>query len=633
MPRTEGLWSAWRGVGLIAITYVYFLIFAQFAFLKRLAELGIADTHLKAVMGAMAAGGVLLSLLAPRLTIGNSPSVRLRVALSICAAAALLTLLPLGLGPNMLVAFLIGSGLGLLTVTLVTHLRLWLDHRNPLLGVGMGTGLGYFICNIPPFFTSSAQVQALGAAGLCIAGIAFTFSQSSVSDTIEDGAAKNDGMSFPFVLASFTALIWLDSAAFFIIQNTPALKAGTWEGTAHLWIAGSLHFAGAILSVILLRRRGLWQALAMAFVALGLACVLLLDPARAVLASAFYPLGVSLYSVALVAYPSLLAPAASTAERGRQAGWIYAIAGWVGSAMGIGMGQNLGRVPVVFVAMAGAIVLTPGLIGFFRRRSRELAVTLALLLAAFCIEHTIAAIQPNTVDNSQVERGRRVYISEGCINCHSQYVRPNTADVVLWGPAQTLNEVRSAHPPLIGNRRQGPDLAEVGIRRSPLWMKAHFYSPSEVSHASFMPSYGYLFADDRGNDLIGYLQTLKGGDVAEHRDAQQAWRLPVETSPDASRGVRLFGDYCATCHTANGSTRQLWRKSFQKLPPDLALGSYQHVPASTPQAQRIDAFARILKFGLPSTDMPGHEYLADRDIASISLWLAHEASIHSGEKQ
>ena len=52
----------------MAITYVYFLIFAQFAFLKRLATLGIADSHLKVVMGAMAAGGILLSLLTPRVT-------------------------------------------------------------------------------------------------------------------------------------------------------------------------------------------------------------------------------------------------------------------------------------------------------------------------------------------------------------------------------------------------------------------------------------------------------------------------------------------------------------------------------------------------------------------------------------
>ncbi len=87
------------------------------------------------------------------------------------------------------------------------------------------------------------------------------------------------------------------------------------------------------------------------------------------------PIGVSLYSVALVAYPSLLSSATSTAQRGRQAGWIYAIAGWIGSALGIGMGQNLGHVPPAFVAVASAVVLFPVLVRVFRHRPRELALT------------------------------------------------------------------------------------------------------------------------------------------------------------------------------------------------------------------------------------------------------------------
>src|ERR1700693_1813694 len=96
----EARCSGWRGVGLIAVTYVYFLIFAQFAFLKRLAILDIADAHLKAVMGAMAIGGIVLSLLAPRLTFAPSPPLRLRAGLAACGAAALLTLLPLGLAAS-----------------------------------------------------------------------------------------------------------------------------------------------------------------------------------------------------------------------------------------------------------------------------------------------------------------------------------------------------------------------------------------------------------------------------------------------------------------------------------------------------------------------------------------------------
>jgi cytochrome c oxidase cbb3-type subunit 2 len=624
MARLSG---GWRGIGLVAITYLYFLIFAQFAFLKRLAALGIAETHLQAVMGAMAFGGILLSLLAPRLTSLASPSLRIRAALLACAAAAFLSRMPLNSAAAVGVALLIGCGLGLLTVTLVTHLRAWLG-ANPLLDVGIGTGLGYFSCNIPFFFAASAETQAMVAGALCLAGV-FLPSDAAPPWRSAPASTGKPAPSFLRALCCFTALVWLDSAAFFIIQNTPGLKAGTWEGTLHLWANGTLHFAAALLSVWILRRRGLSLALSAAFAALAVACLLLLDPSRALPASALYPVGVSLYSVALVAYPSLLGPAASTAERGRQAGWIYAVAGWVGSAMGIGMGQHLGHVPPVFVAAAGLVVLSPWLVGIFRRRKREVAAVAAILLAALGMDRALHAVPPPV---SQVERGRLVYASEGCIHCHSQYVRPGTADVTMWGPTKSLAELRE-HPVVIGNRRQGPDLAEVGTRRSPLWLRAHFENPAEVSHASFMPTYAYLFRDApsgvaRGDDLIAYLESLRGQGIEAHLAAEAAWHLSstatatAAADPDADAGEKLFASYCATCHAADGATRLRWRNDFRRLPPDLPTGPYLHLSLSDSPERRFDRIARIVKFGLPGTDMPGHEYLPDREIASLSLWLA-----------
>ena len=65
MPHAKLRTSGVQGIGLIAITYVYFLIFAQFAFIHRLDALGISGSYLKSVMAAMAIGGILLSLLAP----------------------------------------------------------------------------------------------------------------------------------------------------------------------------------------------------------------------------------------------------------------------------------------------------------------------------------------------------------------------------------------------------------------------------------------------------------------------------------------------------------------------------------------------------------------------------------------
>lgn len=623
MPQLDSRWSGWRGVSLVALTYVYFLIFAQFAFLKRLADLDIAGTHLKAVMGAMAIGGIFFSLLMPRLALFPSPQLRLRSGLAVCSTAALLTLLRLGLAGSIAVSFLIGAGLGLLTVTLVTHLRLWLGNRNSLLKVGLGTGIGYLICNVPPFFTASPQLQAMASAMLCLAGIAITLGHRNTS-TAEPIPAPESHVPFLRVLVCFTALVWLDSAAFFIIQNTPALKAGTWAGTVHLWANGLLHLAAALASAWFLRRRGLSFVLSLAFGALAFACLLLLDPHRVLLASVFYPIGVSLYSVALVAYPSLLAPASSAAERARQAGWIYAIAGWFGSAMGIGMGQNLGHVPRVFVLCAGILILSPELFRILHQRKREAAATVATLITAFCIQRMVVAVQAPRPVLSQIQRGRQVYISEGCINCHSQYVRPNTPDILMWGPDEPLEALRQEHPPLIGNRREGPDLAEVGSRRSQLWLTIHLEQPSELSYRSFMPSYAYLFQDRRGNDLVAYLRSLHSANISQHLAAEKAWQPSPKAvaAANASRGAQLFLHHCATCHAANGSARKDWQTSFRKVPPDLTIGPFSYLTISDSDMELRKRLAQIIKFGIPGTDMPGHEYLRQEDITSISLWVA-----------
>jgi hypothetical protein len=359
-PRRNTRSFGWQGASLVAITYIYFLIFAQFAFLKRLAMLDVAGDRLQEVLAAMAGGGILFSLLTPRLKLWQSPNLRLRIGLGATGLAAFLTLLPLGYAVCIALSFLIGAGLGLLTVTLVTHLRQWTGDRNPLLSVGLGTGVGYLICNFPPLFTAPPQAQAITAGAVCLIGICVTcWEPPPFTMQALENQSPPAVFSFPYVLACFSALIWLDSAAFYIIQNTPALKADTWAGMAHLWTIGLLHLSAALTSAVLLRKRGLSFVLSLAFFALCCACLLLLHPHRALPASIFYPIGVSLYSVALVAYPSLLALASSTAERGRQAGWLYAIAGWCASAFGIGMGQSLGYVPPIFVCAAGAVILLP----------------------------------------------------------------------------------------------------------------------------------------------------------------------------------------------------------------------------------------------------------------------------------
>jgi len=107
-----------------------------------------------------------------------------------------------------------------------------------------------------------------------------------------------------------------------------------------------------------------------------------------------------------------------------------------------------------------------------------------------------------------------------CIHCHSRYVRP---DVALSGPASDPAAVLAEKPVLIGNRRHGPDLANVGARRSATWLKQHFLAPRDFAPDSPMPSYTHLFDDSRGDDLIACLRELPAGtDMPGHETLSDA---------------------------------------------------------------------------------------------------------------
>ncbi len=623
--------AGWRGVVLIACTYVYFLIFAQFGFLNRLAELGIAGEHLKQVMGAMALGGITGSLLAARRPTRDAGG-RLRLALAGCGAAALGPSLTLSVMGGMAVALGIGLSLGLLTVTLVANLRQFLQPSRELLQVGFGTGLGYLFCNVPALFAARPRSIAFAAAGFCAVAIASTLRSlaPATGEPEREVAPERPRGRAPAVgrlRAWFYALVWFDSAAVFIIQNSPALKSGTWQGDVHLWRNGALHLVAALGSAFLIARWGLRQTLLLAFGCLAAACLFLLHPEHAAAAAWLYPVGVSLYSVALVAYPSLLLSPASLRERTAKAGWIYAVAGWVGSALGIGMGQNLHRVPPVFIGGAALLFCAPALLPRLLQFRREAAGIAVLLALAAGVQHALPwyGREASTPGDTLVAQGRRVYIAEGCIHCHSQYVRPHSADVLLWGPAGDLQAIRRQQPPLIGNRRQGPDLSEVGSRRSALWLRMHFIEPRDVSYGSVMPSYAALFRDDRGAALLAYLGSLQTPDSGAHLRAVLGSWEPGNQSGSAEPalpGSVLFQRYCATCHMPGGAARARWQTSFRRLPPDVYAGPFHWLPAGATESERLRRLAPLIKFGLPGTDMPGHEYLPDSEIEAIARWVA-----------
>ena len=123
------------------------------------------------------------------------------------------------------------------------------------------------------------------------------------------------------------------------------------------------------------------------------------------------------------------------------------------------------------------------------------------------------------IENAGIMKaGRAVYVSEGCVYCHSQQVRDeqNGTDIERgWGTRRTVaRDYIFEQPPLLGSSRLGPDLANVGsakwrnesadedgnykpVKRDATWQLLHLYAPRTIVKESNMPSYRYLFKEQK----------------------------------------------------------------------------------------------------------------------------------------
>src|SRR5579872_521689 len=91
------------------------------------------------------------------------------------------------------------------------------------------------------------------------------------------------------------------------------------------------------------------------------------------------------------------------------------------------------------------------------------------------------------------QRGREIYVGEGCVACHTQQVRPLAQDRVFGRPS-TAGDYAYATPELLGSERNGPDLSNIGTRQpSTTWQLMHLYQPRSLVSDSIMPAYKWLF--------------------------------------------------------------------------------------------------------------------------------------------
>ena len=173
--------------------------------------------------------------------------------------------------------------------------------------------------------------------------------------------------------------------------------------------------------------------------------------------------------------------------------------------------------------------------------------------------------------------GRKIYMNNGCVYCHSQSIRS-----IDWGLgaeriAQAGDYVAD-YPILLGSQRTGPDISQEGGEHPDDWHLAHFVNPRYTRPLSLMPAWKWL-GETRIKALTAYVQSL-GLKNADPRVARQDhWKTEAikayESGPDGNvqwlsthipqgwrelpnpyptsaaglaRGHKIFQDFCLGCH-------------------------------------------------------------------------------------
>ena len=230
-------------------------------------------------------------------------------------------------------------------------------------------------------------------------------------------------------------------------------------------------------------------------------------------------------------------------------------------------------------------------------------------LALFVFLTILVAIQPalnNQNNNNPLPNftpltesevaGKRSYIANGCVACHTQQVRNVEMDKV-WGerpgiPADYAGIKRENiwqnTATLMGTERTGPDLTNIGQRQSSsAWHLLHLYQPRAVVKGSIMPAYPWLFeikdsvsdgdvevvvpeqfkgsetgvvvASQEALNLVDYLQSLKQLPLTPEQEPPSF--LYKKEKPEASSdkkkellpdGAKLYAQNCQSCHQENG---------------------------------------------------------------------------------
>lgn len=132
------------------------------------------------------------------------------------------------------------------------------------------------------------------------------------------------------------------------------------------------------------------------------------------------------------------------------------------------------------------------------------------IVPLFYINETVEKVEGMRPYTPLEQRGRDIYVREGCYTCHSQQIRPFRDEWLRYGHYSLAAESQYDHPFQWGSKRTGPDLARVGGKYSNQWHVQHLLAPRSVVPQSIMPNYPWLLERDLDySDIATRMRALR----------------------------------------------------------------------------------------------------------------------------
>ncbi|MBD3669894.1 MAG: cytochrome-c oxidase, cbb3-type subunit II [Gammaproteobacteria bacterium] len=169
------------------------------------------------------------------------------------------------------------------------------------------------------------------------------------------------------------------------------------------------------------------------------------------------------------------------------------------------------------------------------------------IVPLYMIDETVEKVEGVRPYTPLEQRGRDIYIREGCYTCHSQMIRPFRDEMMRYGHYSLAAESQYDHPFQWGSKRTGPDLARLGGKYSNEWHVQHLVAPRSVVPESIMPNYPWLLEDK-----------LDISDISDRMKALKLVGVPYsETKAEFDANVEKFGKDVAEMLDINKATENL----------------------------------------------------------------------------